>query len=879
MKPVHTFSVVPSLPPALEPLRAIAFNLRWSWSHESVELFRRLDRDLWERTGHNPVLLLGTVGQERLVAAAADDAFLAHLRRVHDNLAAYLTSRATWFGRIAAVGADAPLVAYFSAEFGVTECLSIFAGGLGILAGDHLKSASDLGVPLVGVGLLYQQGYFRQYLSQSGWQQEAYVDNDFHTLPITRALHPDGRPVVVSVDLADRQVYAQVWRANVGRILLYLLDTNTPLNANAEDRDLTDQLYGGDRETRIRQEILLGIGGYRALQQLGLDPTVYHMNEGHSAFLAIEHARHLAKARGLTLAEARQLAAASLVFTTHTPVEAGHDYFARPLVERYFGPVARDLGVTMDEFFSWGLRPGGSEFCMTVLALRSAALANGVSQLHGVVSRAMWQGLWPELPVEEVPIGHVTNGVHFRSWVSADFNQLYDRYLGPDWRDEPANSDVWSRAASIPAEELWRTHERRRERLVGWARRRVSDQRMRRGAPPAEIDAAAEVLNPDALTIGFARRFATYKRAALILRDRERLQRLLTDPARPVQLIFAGKAHPQDDAGKELIRQITEFSRDRNLGRHVVFLEDYDMGVARMMVQGVDVWLNTPMRPNEASGTSGMKAAANGVLNLSVPDGWWDEVWKDPRNSRQMGWAIGNGESYADSVYQDQVEANALYDLLERDVIPTFYDRGADRIPRAWVERMKATAISLCHFVNTHRMVRDYVEGYYLPAHRRFRTLDEDGGERARALTAAIARIRDQWRDVAVIDVQDGPNGAVPVNQPMTVRARVRLGRLRPGDVVVELYVGRVDMAGELLDSTTVTMATDGVVEQDAYVYTVDTIIGRSGLHGFTVRVRVAHPDLPAPFVPGLLRWADVTERPAASGQPGQAGVSVVGLR
>ncbi len=856
MKPVRTFSVVPSLPSEIEALRTIAYNLRWSWSHESVELFRRLDRDHWERTEHNPILLLGTVDHARLVEAAHDDAFLAHLRRVDGNLAEYLAARATWFGRNHERKDESPLIAYFSAEFGLAECLSIFAGGLGILAGDHLKSASDLGVPLVGVGLLYQQGYFRQYLNQSGWQQEAYVDNDFHTLPITCATHPDGRPVVIQVDLAGRCVFALVWRAQVGRVPLYLLDTNTPLNARAEDRDLTDQLYGGDREMRVRQEILLGIGGYRALQVLGITPTVYHMNEGHSAFLALEHTRCLMTTRRLNLTEARELASASLVFTTHTPVEAGHDYFHAELMTRYFSAYAQGLGVSMNEFLEWGRRPGGDEFCMTVLALRLAARANGVSRLHGDVSRRMWQSLWPELPVDEVPIGHVTNGVHFRSWVSAEFNQLYDRYLGPNWHEEPANSDVWSRAFSIPAEELWRTHERRRERLVGWARRRVRDQRVKRGAPPAEVDAASEVLDPDALTIGFARRFATYKRATLILRDGDRLRRLLTDPARPVQLIFSGKAHPHDDAGKELIRQITELSRDPALGRHVVFLEDYDMAVTRALVQGVDVWLNTPLRPNEASGTSGMKAAANAVLNLSVPDGWWDEVWNGPDTARQIGWAIGNGETYSDQAYQDQVEAGALYDLLERDVIPTFYDRGADRIPRAWVQRMKVSIHSLCHFVNTHRMVRDYVEGYYLPAHSHFRALESGNAHRARDLAAALARIREQWREVSVLDVTDGASRVISVGEVMHVAARVCLGRLQPDDVVVELYVGRIDMNGELKDGGAVVMTSDGRLVDGAYRYTVDTAIARSGLHGFTARVRPCHADMPAKFVPGLLRWA-----------------------
>jgi len=852
------------LPHAIEGLRAVAYNLRWCWSHESVELFRRLDRDLWETTGHNPVLLLGTVEQAKLEEAANDDAFLAHLRRVESNLETYLAGDSTWFQRTYAKSGDVPFIAYFSAEFGLTECLSIFAGGLGILAGDHLKSASDLGVPLVGVGLLYQQGYFRQYLSQSGWQQESYKDNDFHNLPVGMVQHPEGNPVIVEVELAGQRVYAQVWRAQVGRVSLYLLDTNIPSNPRSADRNITNQLYGGDREMRIRQEILLGIGGYRALQTIGLQPTVYHMNEGHSAFLALEHILHLMRTRDLSLAEARELASASLIFTTHTPVEAGHDYFHPDLMNRYFGETARQLGLSQADFLDLGRTQGKGEFCMTVLALRLASRANGVSKLHGEVSRKMWQSLWPSIPVEEVPIGHVTNGVHFRSWISAEFNQLYDRYLGPNWREEPANTEVWSRVKSIPGEELWRTHERRRERLVAWARRRVREQRMRRGAPQAEIDAAAEVLDPDTLTIGFARRFATYKRATLILRDMDRLRRILTDQARPVQLIFAGKAHPQDDAGKELIRRITEISRDPLLGRQVVFLEDYDMAVARAMVQGVDVWLNTPLRPNEASGTSGMKAVANAVLNISVPDGWWDEVWNDPNNSTKMGWSIGKGEIYTDPNYQDQVEAETFYDLVERDVVPTFYDRGADRIPRKWVERMKECVDSLCHFVNTHRMVRDYVAGYYAKAHAQFRALETNDAHRARELSAAMERIRREWQDVWIAGVADGPASAIPVASAMRVRAQVHLGRLRPQDVVVELYTGRVDMQGELVEGASVAME---AAEQDAegnYNYVVETSITRSGLHGFTVRVRPSHPDMSVAFIPGLICWAGESRVPAA---------------
>jgi starch phosphorylase len=865
MKPVQTFSVVPNLPPEIEALRQLAFNLRWSWNHETIELFRRLDRALWERTGHNPVLMLGTIEQQKLEAAAKDDAFISHMQSAWTNLDSYLNEQRTWFRRMCGEHQDEPLVAYFSAEFGLTECLSIFAGGLGILAGDHLKSASDLGIPLVGVGLLYQQGYFKQYLSQSGWQQEAYESNDFENLPISPVVGADGKPVTVKVNLAGHAVYVQVWRVQVGRVALYLLDTNIPANVHPEDRDITDQLYGGDRETRIRQELVLGIGGYRALNALGLTPSVYHMNEGHSAFLALEHIRQLMQKHHLNFAEARELASASLVFTSHTPVEAGHDYFSPELIDRYLGETAWQLGLPQADFMAMGRTRKIGDFCMTVLALRLASRTNGVSKLHGDVTRTMWQWLWPDLPVEEVPIRHVTNGVHFQSWISLEMNQLYDRYLGPNWREEPANSEIWSRAYSMPAEELWRTHQRRRERLVSWARERVRQQRIRRGASQSEIEQAEEILDPDALTIGFGRRFATYKRATLILRDLPRLKRLLLDKDRPVQLIYAGKAHPQDNAGKELIRQITELSRDPELGRRVVFLEDYDVAVARYLVQGVDVWLNTPLRPLEASGTSGMKAAANGVLNVSTLDGWWDEVWNDPENSKKIGWGIGRGESYTDANLQDQVEAEALYYLLEHEVIPTFYDRGPDRTPRLWVERMKTCIGSLCHFVNAHRMVNTYMCDYYRKAHGQFRNLEADQAAGARRLAAAMNRIRREWDNVRVENVHDGPAPTLSVASMLRVSAAVHLGNLGPEDVVVELYFGRADAREEIVDGRSVPMATEGQKDKNGcYLFSAQAVLKQSGRHGYTIRVRPYHPDLSSSFVPGLIRWADAARVEAA---------------
>ena len=859
MRPIGTFVVRPKLPPALERLRELAYNLRWTWNHETIQLFRRLDSDLWESCGHNPVKMLGAISQERLELAAADEAFLAHLDRVAAQQEEYLAGGTNWFKRNYG-HAGQPLVAYFSAEFGLTESLSIFAGGLGILAGDHLKSSSDLGVPLVGVGLLYQQGYFRQQLNPGGWQQEVHEDNDFATLPISVERRVDGSPLTVSVGFPGREVHAQVWRIQVGRIPLYLLDTNIDANPDPADRDITDQLYGGDTEMRLKQELVLGIGGYRALEALGREPTVYHMNEGHSAFLALEHIRRLMARHGLSFHEARVLAEASLVFTTHTPVPAGHDYFSADLMRPYFYDFSQQLGISWTEFLRLGYsRPAHAHeaFCMTALAVRLSASSNAVSKLHGETTRSMWRSLWPGIPLEEVPIGHVTNGVHFQSWISHDMDGLYDRYLGPRWREEPGDQKLWRKAQSIPDEELWRTHERRRQRLVAFARRRLFTQLRRRGVPEAEMEVSRDVLDSRALTIGFARRFATYKRATLFLKDPARLARILNDPGRPVQIIFAGKAHPKDKEGKELIHEIASLIRGPEFRDHMVFIEDYDMEVARYLVQGSDVWLNTPRRPNEACGTSGMKAAANGVLNLSTLDGWWAEAWNGTdEDAPFIGWAIGRGEEYESDQQQDEAEAEALYEILERDVIPTFYDRGPHGLPKRWMGRMKSAIAGLCHTYNTHRMVREYTERFYLMAHAKRALLAGDGAARAKEQAVWRERIHTLWPQIRIEEVVAEVPGQIEVGDRLQVRARVYLGLLSPEEVSVELCCGRLDANNEFVDPIAVPMQTAGAVG-DAHVFAASHgPCASSGLIGYTVRVLPNHPDLTSPFLPGYVTWA-----------------------
>jgi glycogen phosphorylase len=874
MKPVHMFTVIPQLPQSLERLRELAYNLRWAWNHDTIALFRRIDSDLWETSGHNPVRMLGILDQKRLEEAAVDESFLAHYERVMRDFDEYMESKGSWFRKTHGE-AVSPKIAYFSAEFGLTECLSIFAGGLGILSGDHLKSASDLGVPLVGVGLLYQQGYFRQYLNPAGWQQEVYEDNDFHTLPTLLERGPDGKPLTIEIAYPNNKVIAQIWRVTVGRVSLYLLDTNIPANSRSEDRDITDQLYGGSLENRIRQEILLGIGGYRALEALNIRPTVYHMNEGHSAFLSLELTRCLMEKHQLSFAEARELASAALVFTTHTPVAAGQDYFPPDLIDRYFVEYIPKLGIRRDDFLALGRQNSannGETFCMTTLALHMAAIRNGVSQLHGQVSRNLWRGLWPGVPEDEVPITHVTNAVHFQSWISQEMDQLYERYLGPSWREQPTDKNSWRRIESISAEGLWRTHERRRERLVTFARKRLHAQLQRRGTSQAEIETADEVLDAETLTIGFARRFATYKRATLLLRDKNRLANILNDPKRPVQIIFAGKAHPRDNEGKEFISQVASLAREPQFRRRIVFLEDYDMSIARYLVQGVDVWLNTPLRPNEASGTSGMKAIANGVINLSTLDGWWDEVCRSrTEECALIGWAIGRGEAYSDRGYQDQIEADALYNILERDVVPAFYERRADGLPNRWIALMKASIGDLCHHFNTNRMVREYTERFYLTAHASHRNLLADGASRAKSLAASLARIRNAWSQIRIEALDSRLPSEIPVGESVHFHARVHIGPLAHEDLKVELYAGRLNADGEIVEPRIVEM-TPTQREDDGWLYETTAIpCCGSGRHGYTARVLPNHPDLRSKFLPGLIIWADGLQSSQPSEPPDPA--------
>jgi len=837
----RTVNVVPSVPHELRFLKELAFNLFWSWNHDAISLFRRLDSELWEKSGHNPVSMLGTIKQERLVRAAGDRAFLGHMDRVYADFQNSL-KESEWF-QVSHSEEKQLLISYFSMEFGLTDCLRIYSGGLGMLAGEHLKSACELGLPLVGVGLLYQEGYFLQYLNPDGWQQELYPQNDFYNLPIEMVRNEDGSPLRLTVDLAGEECRIQVWRADVGRIPLYLLDTNLPENS-PEGRKTTARLYGGDNEMRIRQEIVLGVGGYRALLAMGIEPTICHMNEGHSAFLAVERCAAFMKAHGCSYEEARQMTRTANIFTTHTPVPAGFDVFERPLISKYWARAVKDLGLNLEDFMHLGRGRSDSKddpFNMAKCAIRHSVMRNGVSKLHRDVTRRMLQNLWPGYPEQDIPIDSVTNGIHTRSWISQDMSDLFDRYLGPRWSEDPVDKSVWQYIDQIPDEELWRTHERRRERLVALVRRRLADHVASQGGTEREINEARDVLDSKALTIGFARRFAAYKRATLILSDPERLKRILINKDRPVQILFAGKAHPKDNHGKALIQQLVRFASDPAVRLRIVFIEGYDINLARYLVQGVDVWLNNPVLFQEASGTSGMKVVPNGGLNLSIPDGWWAEGFE-----KDVGWSIGQGESYSEPEYQDRVESGALYNLLEREVIPLFYERGEDGLPRPWIKLMKNSMRQLLPVFNTNRMVHEYMERFYLPSAQHYRELTRDNLARGLAAVRWKERVRKNWSDVRVLEVDSGNVESIEAGTSLKVRCRVALGKLKPEDVEVQLYFGSLDSNREIASGAVASMRSINV-EDGTYFYEGEMRCNTSGLVGYMVRVMPHHPDVRSP--------------------------------
>ncbi|MEO7001471.1 MAG: alpha-glucan family phosphorylase [Ktedonobacterales bacterium] len=852
MKILGRMAVFPTIPPRIERLHELAYNLWWTWTPDAQALYETIDPALWARTEHNAVRTLAEADPARLTALADDGAFQARYDTVLAAFDAYMNPQSTWFSAHHPE-AKGKTIAYFSAEFGLHESLPIYSGGLGILSGDHCKEASDLGLPFVGVGFLYPQGYFRQQITREGRQEAIYQKLNFSEAPARPATDPQGREVLINVDLPGRKVYAKVWRIQVGRIPLYLMDTDVDLNA-PNDRDLSARLYAGDHEMRIAQEIMLGIGGVRALRALHIDANVWHMNEGHSAFLGLERCRELIAGLDVSFEVARRIAAANAIFTTHTPVAAGNDVFSFDLVERYFADYWPQLRLDRDGFLDFARQDAGwgSGYSMTVLAIRMAAQRNGVSRLHGDVSRQMWQFLWPDLETGEVPIGSITNGVHTATWLAPQMADLYSRYLGPDWYAHLDDPDRWRDVAAIPAAELWATHQALKDQMIAYARRRLQQQGMRHGKSGATLAAMDQILDPRALTLGFARRFATYKRATLLFRDRERLSRLLNNPDRPVQIVFAGKAHPADQPGQDFIRQVYQFASEPEFAGKIVFLEDYDMDMARHLVSGCDVWLNTPIRPHEASGTSGQKASLNGLPNCSVIDGWWEEGYNG-----HNGWAIGERRDYQDDQTRDDADALALYETLERAIVPLYYSRGDDGLPRGWLAVMKEAIRTVAPTFSMKRMVKQYTDDLYIPALKLGQQMDGDSYALARELSGWAERLRREWSNVAV--EAEGPReGQLAQGQPLRVTAYVRLGALKPDDVRVELVEAR-DENGILRDRQVIQMgAASGAKTgaDGARRYTAQYTPDANGSLVYGVRVVPHHAGLTSPLETGLARWA-----------------------
>ncbi|MBI5418186.1 alpha-glucan family phosphorylase [Candidatus Poribacteria bacterium] len=852
MRNIHMFTVVPKLPRKLRRLSELIYNLYWCWDSEALNIFTHIDNELWDEVGHNPMLLLGKISQERLEALAEDEGFMSHLERVLTNFNYYLREK-TWFDTTYGEKYKDLQIAYFSAEFGLTESIPIYSGGLGILAGDHLKSSSDLGIPIVGVGLLYQQGYFRQYLNADGWQQESYPKNDFFNMCIQPVKTKDNKPVIISVDYPGRQIKAKIWNIHVGRINLYLLDTNIPDNS-LEDRKITDQLYGGDLEMRMKQEIMLGIGGVKALAALDIKPAIFHLNEGHSAFLSLERIRSFVKDFGLSFDEAYKACKASNIFTTHTSVSAGIDIFPPYLMDKYFPETfSQELKIDRNTFMGLGrinFNDNSEPFNMAILAIKTTVFRNGVSKLHGTVSRRMWKSLWPELLEDEIPIKSITNGVHVRSWISHEMENLINRYIGPSWIKNPADQSIWNQISKIPSSELWRAHERRREILVAFVREKLKKQIINRGGSIEEITQAEQVLDPDVLTIGFARRFATYKRATLIFNDSERLAKILNNKDQPVQIIFAGKAHPKDNAGKELIKKIVHFCREEKFRHRVVFLEDYDISISRRLIQGVDIWLNTPKRLLEASGTSGMKANFNAGLNLSILDGWWHEAY-----NMDTGWAIGKNEEYITQEYQDNVESNTIYDLLEKEIVPIFYKRGQDQIPYNWIALMKSTMEKLNPVFNTNRMVCEYLENFYLPAANRYIKIMDNNMQGVKDIAKWKYIISENWSEIYIEKIEADTLKPLTIESKLQVVIAVNLKKLTPADVKIQVYHGPLDSDGNIRNGELIDV---DIVEEDngKYIYKGLIPCSISGQNGYTVRIIPHHEYLINPLDMGLIKWA-----------------------
>lgn len=848
----NRITVNPQLPKRINRLTEIANNLWWSWNTEVLKLFKEIDIDLWEKVDKNPVKFLKLISQEKLEQAAINQAILKQYDKIVNDFDGYMNSKNTWFAK-KYPNEKNDVIAYFSAEYGLDETVPIYSGGLGILSGDHLKSASDLGVPLVAVGLLYKNGYFHQKIDKFGNQQSIYKDIDLMHLPISPVKDEKGDELKVLLKLPGKNLYLKVWQINVGRVKLYLLDSDIPENTDEMYRNITLRLYGGDQEMRIQQEIVLGMGGVNLLRTLGLDPNIYHMNEGHSSFLLIEVIKNIIKEKKVSFDIAKDITSAKTVFTTHTPVPAGNDIFPMNLIEKYFKGYWTKLGIDKDTFLHLGTKPNDSleaGFNMGILALKIAGKKNGVSKLHGAVSRELFGDVWPEIAPNESPITYITNGIHTCTWLAPNLKELYNKYLIPYWQDSIQIQDTWKKIDNIPDEKLWSEHLKRKEKLLNLVKENVTNRMRANGVSYEEINEIVSKLNPNALTIGFARRFATYKRATLIFRDLERITQILNNENRPVQLIFAGKAHPADKEGQDLIRYIHEISMKPQFKGKIFVLENYNIGIARYLVSGVDVWLNNPRRPMEASGTSGQKASVNGVINFSVLDGWWAEGY-DSKN----GWTIGTNDEYESYEIQDDADSTSIYNVLEKKIIPTYYDKDKNGISSKWLRIMKNSIISTGGRYSTSRMVSDYTDKLYMPLINLTDKYYKDLSNVA-DLNEWKSKMLINWDKIKIEQINNLDNISIDAGNKIEVNCKVTLPDISAENITVEVYAGRITENGRIEDIVVIPMdLAEANDETREYLYKAKLELSTGGSYGYTFRVMPRHNMILDPENLNLIKW------------------------
>ena len=847
----NRITVNPQLPKRINKLSEISYNLWWSWNTEFLRLFKKIDIDLWERVEKNPVKFLREVDQQKLEKVTEDQEFLKEYDKIVENFEDYMKSKNTWFSKNFPNNKN-DLIAYFSAEYGLDQILPIYSGGLGILSGDHMKSSSDLGVPLVGIGLLYKNGYFHQKINGHGIQETEYRNIDINSLPIKPVKDNEDKDILIAIKLPKKKLYLKAWKINVGRNELYLLDSDIEENI-PEYRDITSTLYGGDKEMRIKQEIALGMGGVSMLKALGYKPTIYHMNEGHSSFLILELIYTIMKDKKVSFNIARDIVGSKTVFTTHTPVPAGNDIFTLELVEKYFKDYWDKLGISKQEFFQMGMKPEAkmdAGFNMGILALKVAGKKNGVSKLHGAVSRELFGEIWPNIAANEAPITYVTNGIHTCSWLPSNLKKLYNKYLVPYWQDNMHNDETWKKIADIPNEKLWEAHQDRKKKLIALVKENTITRLRRCGYNYEDINKLVSNLDPDALTIGFARRFATYKRATLIFKDLERITQILNNSDKKVQIIFAGKAHPADKEGQDLIKYIHEISMKPQFKVRTFVLDNYNIAMSRYLISGVDVWLNTPRRPMEASGTSGQKASVNGVLNFSVLDGWWAEGY-----NAKNGWIIGTNAEYPNYEAQDKADSDSIYNTLENKIIPIYYDKDKNGISRRWLELMKESIISTGGKYSTARMLVDYCKNLYVPLCNLYNNYFSDL-EKVGSFNAWKEDIIKSWDNILITQENNLDNITIDAGNNIEVKCKVKLPNISKDNIEAQVYYGRIQENGVVDDISIIPMELDDEDEENrVYTYKAKIKLVNGGNYGYTFRVMPKHEMLLDSANLNLVKW------------------------